>query len=372
MSAGASRMVRVASLALVLLLSACTMPRSGPSMSEIATADHSLMAVVPVTMEIARATALNERLGFDGAFVGVPPLDTARIAAGDVMAVTVWEGYDQGLLGPGGGTSLPHAKVDERGNLFVPYAGLIRAEGRTLAELRAAIRARLSVQTLEPQVDVFPADARGRQVSIQGLVAQPGIYPIEPLSTRLSGLLARAGGVAGDPETVRLRLRRGAVAGEIRLSDLYDEPANDVPLRHGDVVIAERDRRLFTALGAVGKSATVPFPSRELSVIRALGTVGGLLDDRADPTGVFILRDEQPTIARAINPGRKVSGPVPTAYIIDLTAPGGMFVARSFMLRDRDTLYVTNAPFVRWQKILQSIAPLVGFSASVKTLSGQP
>jgi len=58
------------------------------------------------------------------------------------------------------------------------------------------------------------------------------------------------------------------------------------------------------------------------------------------------------------------------AYILDLTKPAGMFIAVSFMLRDGNTLYVTNAPFTKWLKIMQAIAPLVTFSSSVKTLSG--
>ena len=79
----------------------------------------------------------------------------------------------------------------------------------------------------------------------------------------------------------------------------------NVALRAGDAVIAERDRRAFTALGAVGKTATVPFPVRELSVARALGQVGGLVDDSADPTGVFVFRDESGAVAEKL---RLISG----------------------------------------------------------------
>jgi hypothetical protein len=38
-------------------------------------------------------------------------------------------------------------------------------------------------------------------------------------------------------------------------------------------------------------------------------------------------------------------------------------------MRDGDTLYVTSAPFTKWIKILQTVAPLVTFSGSAKTLS---
>jgi len=193
---------------------------------------------------------------------------------------------------------------------------------------------------------------------------------IEPPTTHILPMMARAGGITLDPEIVRVKLRRGRIQGEIWLSDLYDEPRNDVHLRTGDAIIAERDRRIFTALGAVNGSATVQFPTREVSVIRALGSVGGLRDTSADPTGVFLFREEPVEIAQRLFPGQNITEPQRVAYIIDLTQPSGLFLARDFMMRDRDTIYVTTAPFVRWLKILQAVAPVVNFSGSVRTLGG--
>ena len=42
-------------------------------------------------------------------------------------------------------------------------------------------------------------------------------------------------------------------------------------------------------------------------------------------------------------------------YVLDLTQPTGMFEARDFLIRDGDTVYVTEAPFVQWQKTLSAI-----------------
>jgi len=158
------------------------------------------------------------------------------------------------------------------------------------------------------------------------------------------------------------------------VQDLYDDPRNNVALRSGDALIAERDRRIFTALGSVGRQATVQFPSRELSAARAMGSVGGLLDATADPTGVFVFRREPPEIAAKVVPSRTGSGSVGAgagriAYLIDLTRPGGMYLAREFMMRDGDTLYVTSAPFTAWMKVLQSVAPFVTFGGSVRALT---
>ena len=372
------RLARASLLAgLILGLGACALPRHGPSYGEItappaAEIDAEMdYEIVRVSASVARATRIDERMGFAAAFREAPPIDTARIAPRDVLSITVWENIEQGLLNPEGigATQLPKVEVDERGLIYVPYVGQVRAAGKTVSQLREAIRARLAEKTLNPQVDVFAAEGRGRVVSVQGRVRAPGIYPILPETERLLPMLAKAGGVTEEPEVVRLKLRRGRETGQIWVQDLYDEPANDVALRAGDAVIAERDRRMFTALGAVGQPATVQFPVRELSVERAMGTVGGLIDGAADPTGVFIFREETPEIAGRVLPGAAGQGPRRVVYMIDLTQPGGLFLAREFIMRDGDTLYVTSAPFTRWMKILQSVAPLVTFAGSAKTLA---
>lgn len=358
---------------LMLGVGACALPRSGPYYEEVTAAASEDLPydVVRVTPAVVRATRIDERMGFGEAFRSVAPENTAAIARGDVLSITVWENIKQGLLNPEGigATRLPEAEVDERGMIFVPYIGAVRAAGRTVSQLRRTIQARLSEKTLNPQVGVFAAEGRGRVVSVQGRVRTPGLYPIERETERLLPMLARAGGVTEEPEVVLLKLRRGDQTGEIWVQDLYDEPANNVALRNGDALVAERDRRIFTALGAVGRPATVPFPVRELSADRAMGVAGGLVDGSADPTGVFIFREEPPRIAGKVLPGAAGGAPRRLVYLIDLTRPGGMFLAREFIMRDGDTLYVTTAPFTRWMKVLQSIAPIVTFTGSAKSLA---
>jgi polysaccharide export outer membrane protein len=43
-------------------------------------------------------------------------------------------------------------------------------------------------------------------------------------------------------------------------------------------------------------------------------------------------------------------------YVLDLTEPNGMFIARDFVIRDGDTVYVTEAPFTQWDKSISSTA----------------
>ncbi|MEM9046010.1 MAG: polysaccharide biosynthesis/export family protein [Pseudomonadota bacterium] len=377
---GLSHTHRLGRLALpiivTLALAACGLPRSGPDVAEInapaEVASGLSFEVVPASQTMVEVTRPVETAGFATRLTETNEEPTQLIAVGDVMAVTVWENIDQGLLNPNGigSSALPNTVVDERGFIFVPYVGLIQAAGRTLNSVREQVRAALSNQTPNPQVDIFPLSRGGRLVSVQGSVNKPGVYPIERQTRRLLPMLARAGGVSEDPEVTRIKLRRGAMVGEISLQDLYDNPANNIPVRSGDAVIAERDRRIFTALGALRGPQTVAFPTRDLSLIRAIGLAGGLIDQAADPTGVFVFRREAAPVANQVLGTNVHRTAVNVAYVFDLTAPGALFMAREFMMRDDDTLYVTNAPYLKWQKILQGIAPLVSFGGAARSLGG--
>lgn len=360
----------------VSLVASCGLPRAGPDRDEVIAPvpdDVGLnFNIIPVTPNVSRITRLDERSGFDVSLVDTPEEPTQLIAVGDVMSITVWENIDEGLLNPQGigASQLPNSIVDESGFVFVPYVGLIKAGGRTINAVRETIQTELAEKTLNPQVDIYPLEKGGRLVSVQGSVNVPGLYPIEKPTRNLLPMLARAGGVSDDPKTIRIKLRRGRLVGEISLQDLYDDPMNNIPVRAGDALIAERDRRIFTALGAVSGPQAVPFPTRDVSVIRALGLVGGLVDSLADPTGVFIFREEPPEIANRLLEGEAFTEPTKVAYIFDLTQPGALFLAGDFMMRNDDTLYVTTAPFVRWLKIMQAISPLISFGGSVRTLGG--
>ena len=141
---------------------------------------------------------------------------------------------------------------------------------------------------------------------------------------------------------------RGSRTEKVWLADLYSNPGLDIALRPGDTITVEQDTRAFVALGATGAQSRVPFQTQTLSALEAIATVGGLNTNTADPTGVFILRNEPQEIARSVLGRRDLTGDQRFVYVLDLTQPTGMFEARDFLVRDGDTLYVTEAPFTQW------------------------
>ncbi len=369
MSHAARALVLLASVALV---ASCGLPRSGPTKREIyaGSVDKKGDAhVVKVTPEIARATAMQPSFGFSESFRNAGVLASDMISPGDTINITVYENVkDDPLLGNTGQrvSGLSQIQVDGQGFIYIPYAGRIKAAGQTPEGLRQAITRKLEDQTPDPQVSVSRMAGEGSTVSISGQAGLNGVYPIEASTRTLGTMLAKAGGVTVDPGIAIVRVTRGNHTGKIWLKDLYENPNLDIALRAGDKIVVEKDSRKFIALGATGAQSVVPFESETLSALEAIATVGGLATMSADPTGVFVLRDESEAIARVVLGRPDLIGDQRIVYVLDLTEPTGLFEARDFLIRDGDTLYVTEAPFVQWQKTLGAIT---GSTAAASSLA---
>jgi polysaccharide export outer membrane protein len=361
----------VAVLSALAIVASCGLPRSGPNKREVLAGAVDAKGdafIVPVTPAIAAATAMQPSFGFSEGFRTAGVVGSDTISAGDTLAITVFENVrDDPLLGNSGQriTPLSEVQVDGQGFIYIPYAGRIKAAGQTPEGVRQAITRQLEGQTPDPQITVSRVAGDGATVTITGQAGGNGVYPIEAPTRTLSAMLARSGGVTIDPDIAIVRVTRGAYTGKIWLRDLYANPALDIALRPGDTIVIEEDSRKFVALGATGTQNVVSFESETLSALEAIATVGGLQTASADPTGVFVLRDETEGIARAVLGRSDLVGDQRLVYVLDLTEPTGLFDARDFQIRDGDTLYVTEAPFVQWQKTLGAITGTTGAAANL-------
>tara|TARA_R110002074_G_scaffold37128_5_gene101012 strand:+ start:8261 stop:9274 length:1014 start_codon:yes stop_codon:yes gene_type:complete len=327
--------------------------------------------VVSVNDRVTRATAVTQALGFSSAFKNAAQLGSDTIRAGDVLGITVYENVDDPLLGVEGApaTLLEEVQVDGAGFIFIPYAGRIKAAGNSPDGIRRIITNKLGEQTPDPQVEVRRAAGDGSTVSLIGSIGSQGVYAIERPTRTLSTMLARAGGVTIVPEIAQVTVIRGKMRGKIWFQDLYDHPELDIALRGGDRILVEEDTRSFTALGATGGQARVPFESQNLSALEGIAQVGGLNAATADPTGVFVFRNEPQEIAEQVLGRNDLLGAQRMVYVLNLTQPNGMFMARDFVIRDGDTIYVTEAPFTQWSKVISAITGSAGTAASLTSLS---
>ncbi len=360
-------------LAIVGLVASCGLPRVGPSKKEIfagSVQQEGDAFIVVVNDRVTRATAVTPSFGFSDAFLNAGSLGSDTIRPGDTLGLTIWENVTDGLLASQGqnATVLEEVQVDGAGFIFVPYAGRVRAAGNTPEAIRRIITARLDEQTPDPQVQVRRLAGDGATVSVAGAVLGQGVFPIERPTRRLSSMLAAAGGISVQPSIAQVTIIRGGHSGKIWFQDLYDNPRFDIALRGGDRILVEEDRRSFTALGATGTQNRVAFDSQTISAIEAIATVGGLSSSLADPTGVFVFRNEPEAIARVVMGRNDLIGAQRVAYVLDLTRPNGMFQARDFAIRDDDTVYVTEAPFVTWNKTISALTGTLASANSVATI----
>ena len=364
----------VVTLTVIALLAGCGLPQVGPNKRQIYAGSVQREGdsfIVTVNDRVTRATAVVPALGFSSDFTGAAQLTSDVIRPGDILGLTIWENVDDGLLTgrTGNSTPLEEVQVDSSGFIFVPYAGRVKASGNTPNQLREIITSQLEEQTPDPQVEVRRVAGDGSTVSLVGSVGAQGVYTIERPTRTLSAMLAKAGGVTIEPEIAEITVIRGSQRGKIWFQDLYDNPSLDIALRAGDRILVETDTRSFTALGATSKQARVPFESQDLSALEAIAQVGGLVSTTSDPTGVFVMRNEPAEIANQVLGRGDLQGAQRMIYVLNLKEPNGLFLARDFVIRDGDTLYVTEAPYAQWSKTISLLLGAVTPIASIDSLT---
>ena len=363
-------------IACVVGISACDMlPAPGPTKSNIYSGSVQKEGdafIVAVNDNVTRATAVIPAVGFSSDFVNAGVVGPDTIRPGDVLSISIWENVEEGILTTATGPAvLNEVQVDGAGFIFVPYAGRIQASGNSPEAIRRIITQKLEQQTPDPQVLVSRLSGDGATVSITGAAGSQGVFPIERPTRKLGAMRASAGGVKVPLESAVVKIIRGNRTGQIWYQDLFENPHLDIALRDGDRILVEADTRAFTVLGATGSQTRVKFETQTLSAIEALAQVGGLNPTQADPTGIFVFRNEPAEIAAQVLGRYDLVGDQRLVYVLDLTEPNGMFMARDFMIRDDDTVYVTEAPYVQWSKLITAITTTAGAANAVGTLANR-
>jgi polysaccharide export outer membrane protein len=376
------------------ILAACgTLPASGPSVSDVESGvtddEVSNYLLVNVDGRSIDQLAANTDPGLFARFGDDAPAPDLRIGVGDAVAVTIYEVGPGGLFSGGAGaaagaaaptgssqSTLPAQIVSQDGDISVPFAGRVRVAGLTPEAAEAAIRSRLQGQAMQPEVILTVANNVSGTVSVMGEVKAGARITLSIRGDRLLDVLAMAGGVSIPIHEGTIQLTRGGSTVTVPLRTLLDDPRENVYARPGDVVTVSRETRTFVALGASGQNAEIPFVSAKLSLAQALGKTGGLLDERADPEGVFIYRYEPAEVARALDPRSpmpELGQLTPVIYRIDLEDPKGYFYAQRFPMRAGDLIYVSNSPSTSVRKVLslfQTLATPIGTGASISNSFG--
>jgi polysaccharide biosynthesis/export protein len=361
-SASARRLNKIVALAMLpVLVSSCS-TSVGPSRQSVekAPAETSLqgMRVVDVTTGVAQQVAVNDVQGnFAESLGDAAPIGTV-VGVGDALEVTIWEAAPAALFGAATiGTqvgseletsranTLPALEVGPSGMITIPFAGQIRAAGRSLRQIEQEIVARLRGKAHEPQAIVRIARNATLNVTVLGDVKSPQRVPLTPRGERLLDVIAQAGGTSEPLERMTIQITRGGVVQRMAARDLVSDPRQNIILQSDDVVTAFFQPYSFTVLGAAGKNDEIRFEGAGITLSQALGRIGGLLDERADPRGVFLFRWERPELLGPMSAGLQpnADGLVPVIYRADMKSPDTFFAAQRFSMRDGDVVYVSNS-----------------------------
>ena len=282
------------------------------------------------------------------------------VAPGDVISVRIFEPYE-GSVFPTiqkPGAAFGNQRITDAGTINIPFVGTIQVAGLDLSQIERRITQQLSGKAQDPQVIVdFVAD-RTHTVMVSIL---EGVRSVVDAINRTGGPASAGGGGGGGPAGGQTQLevvvrRHGQVILTAQYSELL--AGGDIAIQKGDEIVVRPNSRVFTVLGAVLKSGNVEMTKHNLSLLEALGQVGGLNDIRANKTGVYVFRM-----------GDLKNNPAARARVfrLDLMQPVSIFVAQQFGMQARDVIYVSNAPLYEYDKVLTSIYRTFSIVSVVRT-----
>jgi polysaccharide export outer membrane protein len=366
-------------LGVMALLPACSLlPGTGPNSDAVnggATAGVRSSAALPYALVDVSADTIGllsepNLITFKGEFPDKRSKPTQVVGVGDILNMSIFEAAPGGLFTPataagarpGNFVDLPPQAIDQKGSIYVPYAGELPAAGRTIPDIQQAVVARLKNRAIEPQVVISLNQQHSSVVSVLGDVNAPGVLALNSVGERMLALIARAGGPKFEAIESYVTLQRDGKRVRVLLSRVVHDPRENIFVRPNDVIFISHEAPTFTALGALnqnvfGFNSEIPFDVETLTLTQAMGKAGGLNDQQSDPAEIYVYRfEDRHFLAKlGVDTTRFTFDKIPTIYRVNLRVPSGMLLAAGFQMRTKDVMYVANARVVDYYKLLTLI-----------------
>ncbi|MEC4817431.1 MAG: polysaccharide biosynthesis/export family protein [Scytonema sp. PMC 1069.18] len=263
------------------------------------------------------------------------------------------------------------AQISPEGNILVPQVGTLSLQGLTLQEAEEKIRLALNKVLVEPDVSVSLNAQRPVQVTINGEVTKPGIYPINTALPRVGDALLLAGGSTMMADLRQVQVRRRLVDGSVvsQNIDLYSSLQNggsipNLRLQDGDAIFIPRreiatddsyDQNLVARSTlavpqirvrvlnyAGGGIVTVPVPNGSNFV----DVLSGINTDSANLSEIALIRfdpERGRAVRQTLNAKKALAGDV--SQNVPLQDNDIIVVGRSLIARISNTLSTITRPF---------------------------
>lgn len=302
-------------------------------------------------------------------FAANPPYDPGRyayrIGPGDQLRIQVWTTPERAPTGTDNALRpVEGPVVDETGFFFYPFVGEVRAQGRTVTDIRTELTDKLRAYITDPQVEVAVQEFRAHSVTITGMVGSPGPTTLTNVPLRLIELI-NAAGMSDNADLSRVEVRRRGeryvvnVRAFLENGDYRQNPL----MLPGDLVFVPelRDNKVFV-FGEI-KTTEVPLTPAMKSLTELLAEVGGIDRTRANAKGVFVFRRTKVTTS-----GFDV-------FQFDLSDASTLVLMSEFPVAPLDIVFVTKDPTTQWTdtvgRVLAPASSLLAVRSVVDAFDGQ-
>ena len=200
-------------------------------------------------------------------------------------------------------------------------------------------------------------------VTVAGEMVSAARVPLSPGGDRLLEVVAAAGGAKAPVHETFVRLSRAEVTATIPFEQLVADPAENIYAQPGDVLTVVQVPQTFSVFGATGRNAEIAFDAQKITLGDALGKSQGLRDDLAKPEGVFLFRYEPNSVVRALDQPIATGNRTdfsPVVYRFNLRDGEAYFLARKFPVRDKDVIFVADAPAAQIYKFFSALNQVTG------------
>ena len=276
-----------------------------------------------------------------------------KLGIGDVLSIGVWDHPELTIPAAVQRTAaFDGFRVQADGTLTYAYAVKMPAAGKTISQLHGTLVKKLSRIIEKPQVDIKVVGFNSQKAYVTGEVNKPGVYAITEIPLTLIDALNQAGGLSEKADWRTVTFTRGNKTEIIKLDDIYtrgDRSQNRL-LQHGDIIhVNHTDSQKVFVLGDVIKTGSVQVHRYGLSLAEAITEAGGLNEQTANASGIFVLRKSE----------SKNSGIIADVYQLHAKNIVAMVMADQFKLQPRDIFYVTTAPVALWNRLISQLLPTV-------------
>jgi len=276
----------------------------------------------------------------------IPPLQKSKtysdvVRPYDKLTVLVIDSAEEGAFASSRGpTTFGPLEVPSNGIINVPYAGEIKATGKSITGIQNEIKERYSTKFNTAEISLNRVSRQSLTASVLGLTRSPSQHPITRQGMTLAELISLSGGTTEEPYLCEYHLHRN---GHTYILSNDQITKLNLKTQDGDLIEVKRSgEHSITMMGSVRRPGNHKFPKAECHLTDFLGSGSGININQADATGVFLFR--------------KI-GSKTHIYRFNIKKPEGLILASKFHVLGKDIIYVTEAPLSKWGRVLRDALP---------------